>query len=244
MSSPTSERISYPTAGSTAGPTAGPGGDDRPAAVIPMVIEQTGRGERAFDIYSLLLKERIVFLGTPVDDQVANLLVAQLLFLDREDPHKDIHFYINSPGGVVYSGLAVYDTMQLIRANVRTYAIGTTASMATVLLAAGTKGKRVALPNSTIHMHPAGGGSRGYAQDVEIQARELLRLNHRIHEILSFHTGQTVEQVAADFQRDRFLLAGEAVSYGLIDEVLPGPEGLPDATRGPDVLGTRNGSGS
>jgi len=206
---------------------------DRPQAVIPMVIEQTGRGERAFDIYSLLLSQRIIFLGTPIDDQVANVTVAQLLFLDREDPNKDIHFYINSPGGIVYAGLAIYDTMQLIRASVRTYAIGTTASMATVLLAAGAKGKRVALPNATIHMHPAGGGSRGYAQDVEIQARELLRLNHRIQQIISFHTGQTQEQVANDFERDRFLLAQEAVDYGLVDEVLAGPEGLPAPTRGP-----------
>jgi ATP-dependent Clp protease protease subunit len=197
-----------------------------PQAIVPMVIEQTGRGERAYDIYSLLLKERIIFLGTPIEDQVANLIVAQMLYLDREDPTKDIHFYINSPGGVVYAGLAIYDTMQLIRADVRTTAIGTTASMATVLLAAGAKGKRMALPNATIHMHPAGGGSRGYAQDVEIQARELLRLNKRIHQILSFHTGQTEQQIASDFERDRYLLADGAVEYGLVDEALPGPEGL------------------
>jgi len=214
-----------------------------PRAIVPMVIEQTGRGERAFDIFSLLLKERIVFLGTPIDDQVANLIVAQLLYLDREDPGKEIYFYINSPGGVVYSGLAIYDTMQLIRADVRTTAIGSTASMATVLLAAGTKGKRMALPNSTIHMHPAGGGSRGYAQDVEIQARELLRLNRRIHEIVSFHTGQSADQIAADFERDRYLLPHEAVEYGIIDEVLPGPEGLPAATAGAGIdLGGGRGS--
>ncbi len=206
-----------------------------PQAIVPMVIEQTGRGERAYDIYSLLLKERIIFLGTPIDDQVANLIVAQMLYLDREDPGKDIHFYINSPGGVVYAGLAIYDTMQLIRADVRTTAIGTTASMATVLLAAGTKGKRLALPNATVHMHPAGGGSRGYARDVEIQARELLRLNKRIHQILSFHTGQTEEQIATDFERDRYLLAPEAVEYGLVDEVLPGPEGLAQAVGGEDL---------
>lgn len=199
----------------------------RPQAIIPMVIETTGRGERAYDIYSLLLQNRIVFLGTPIDDHVANLIVAQLLYLDREDPTKDIHMYINSPGGMIYPGLAVYDTMQLIRADVRTYAIGSTASMATVLLAAGTKGKRSALPNATIHMHPAGGGSRGYAQDVEIQAKELLRMNRKIHEILAYHCNQTPEHIAADFERDRFLTAHEAVEYGLVDEELAGPEGMP-----------------
>lgn len=218
---------------------------DPPKAIIPMVIEQTGRGERAFDIYSLLLKERLVFLGTPIDDQVANLIVAQLLYLDREDPNKEIYFYINSPGGVVYAGLAIYDTMQLIRADVRTTAIGSTASMATVLLAAGTKGKRMALPNSTIHMHPAGGGSRGYAQDVEIQARELLRLNRRIHEIMAFHTGQKPETIAHDFERDRYLMPDEAVEYGLIDEVLPGPEGLPIGRGGKSIdFDTIAGNGS
>jgi ATP-dependent Clp protease protease subunit len=198
-----------------------------PRAIIPMVIETTGRGERAYDIYSLLLKERIIFLGTPVDDHVSNLIVAQMLFLDREDPDKDIQFYINSPGGLVYPGLAIYDTMQLIRPDVRTIAVGSTASMATVLLAAGTPGKRAALPNATIHMHPAGGGSRGYAQDVEIQAKELLRMNRKIHHILAFHTGQTPERIAADFERDRFLSAKEAVTYGLIDEVLPGKLEVP-----------------
>lgn len=217
-----------------------------PQAIVPMVIEQTGRGERAYDIYSLLLRNRIVFLGTPIDDTVANLIVAQLLFLDREDPSKDIHLYINSPGGVVYAGLAIYDTMQLIRADVRTTAIGATASMATVLLAGGTKGKRVALPNATIHMHPAGGGSRGYAQDVEIQAKELLRLNRRIHQIMSFHTGQEPEDIAKDFERDRFLLAHEAVEYGLVDEVLPGPEGLALGPSSSDIdlrlRGSDNGS--
>jgi len=213
-----------------------------PSAIVPMVIEQTGRGERAYDIYSLLLQNRIVFLGTPIDDNIANLIVAQLLYLDREDPGKDIQFYINSPGGVVYAGLAIYDTMQLLRADVRTTAIGSTASMATVLLAGGAKGKRFALPNSTIHMHPAGGGSRGYALDVEIQARELLRLNRRIHEIMSFHTGQTPEQIAHDFERDRYLLPAEAVAYGLIDGVLPGPEGLAEARSGADIDFGRSGA--
>ncbi len=202
-----------------------------PRAIIPMVIETTGRGERAYDIYSLLLKERIIFLGTPIDDHVSNLIVAQMLFLDREDPAKDIQLYINSPGGMIYPGLAVYDTIQLITSDVRTIAVGSTASMATVLLAAGTPGKRAALPNATIHMHPAGGGSRGYAQDVEIQAKELLRMNKKIQQILAHHTGQPVEQVASDFERDRYLSADDALAYGLVDEVLPGPEGMaPDAT--------------
>ena len=209
--------------------------NDIPRAIVPMVIENTGRGERAYDIYSLLLKELIIFLGTPIDDQIANLIVAQMLFLDREDPNKDISLYINSPGGIVYSGLAIYDTMQLVRASVRTIAVGSTASMATVLLAGGTKGKRTALPNSTIHMHPAGGGSRGYAQDVEIQARELLRMNRKIHHILAHHAGQTVERIASDFERDRFLAAKEAVEYGIIDEVLPGPVDIPTGPTGAEI---------
>lgn len=207
----------------------------RPQSMIPMVIETTGRGERAYDIYSLLLQNRIIFLGTPIDDQIANLIVAQLLYLDREDPTKDIHLYINSPGGVVYAGLAIYDTMQLVRADVRTIAVGATASMATVLLAAGTKGKRTALPNATVHLHPAGGGSRGYAQDVEIQARELLRLHRKIHTVLAFHTGQPVARVADDFQRDHYMTASEAKDYGLIDEVLPGPEGMPQSPTGAEI---------
>jgi ATP-dependent Clp protease, protease subunit len=207
----------------------------RPQAIVPMVIETTGRGERAYDIYSLLLKERIVFLGTAIDDHVANLIVAQMLFLDREDPGKDIQLYVNSPGGMIYPGLAIYDTMQLIRADVRTIAVGSTASMATVLLAAGTKGKRAALPNATVHMHPAGGGSRGYAQDVEIQARELLRMNRKIHAILAHHTGQPEERIATDFERDRYLSAREAVDYGLIDEVLPGRTAVPTGPTSADI---------
>jgi ATP-dependent Clp protease protease subunit len=191
--------------------------------LIPMVIESTGRGERAYDIYSLLLKERIIFLGTPIDDNVANLTMAQLLFLEREDPDKDIHLYINSPGGLVYPGLAIYDTLQLVKADVSTICVGSTASLATVLLSAGTSGKRYALPNSTIHMHPAGGGVRGYAPDVEIQARELLRMQKKIHEIMSEHTGQTVEKIAQDFDRDYFMDAQGAVEYGIIDEILTGP---------------------
>ena len=189
-------------------------------ALIPMVIESTGRGERAYDIYSLLLKERIIFLGTPVTDQVANLIVAQLLFLDREDPEGAISLYINSPGGEIYPGMAIYDTMQLVRAPVSTIAVGWTASMGTVLLAAGRKGQRYALPNATIHMHPAGGGARGYAPDVEIQARELLRMQALLKTLMSKHTGQTIERITRDFDRDYFMDAESAVEYGMIDEIL------------------------
>ena len=191
-----------------------------PSALIPMVIETTGRGERAYDIYSLLLKERIVFLGTPVNDQVANLVVAQLLWLDRENPDKEIQMFINSPGGEIYPGLAIYDTMQMLRAPVSTIAVGWTASLGTVLLAAGRKGRRYALPHATIHMHPAGGGARGYAPDVEIQYKELKRMQDLLHKILAGHTGQSVERIADDFDRDHFMDAPSAVEYGLIDEVL------------------------
>ena len=210
--------------------------------LVPMVVEQTSRGERAYDIFSRLLKERIVFLGTPIDDHVSNLIVAQMLFLEREDPDKDIQFYINSPGGMVYPGLAIYDTMQLIGPDVRTIAVGSTASMATVLLAAGAKDKRAALPNATVHMHPAGGGSRGYAQDVEIQAKELLRMNRKIHHILAHHTGQSVEQIAGDFERDRYLSAKEAVEYGLVDEVLPGKGEVPTGPTSDEIDLSPNGS--
>lgn len=189
-------------------------------SLIPMVIETTGRGERAYDIYSLLLKERIVFLGTPINDQVSNLVVAQLLFLDRENPEREIQMYINSPGGEIYPGLAIYDTMQMLRAPISTIAVGWTASLGTVLLAAGRKGRRFALPHATIHMHPAGGGARGYAPDVEIQYRELKRMQDLLHGILARHTGQTVEKIAEDFDRDYFMDANRAVEYGLIDEVL------------------------
>jgi len=193
---------------------------EQPNAVIPMVIESSGRGERMYDIYSLLLKERIIFLGTPINDQVANLIVAQLLFLDREDPEKEISMYINCPGGEIYPGLAIYDTMQLVRAPVSTIAVGWTASMGTVLLAAGTKGKRYALPHATVHMHPAGGGARGYAPDVEIQVRELMRMQEMLKGILSRHTGKAVEQIAKDFDRDYFMSAQGAKDYGLVDDVL------------------------
>jgi ATP-dependent Clp protease, protease subunit len=199
-------------------------------AVIPMVIESTGRGERAYDIYSLLLKERIVFLGTPINDQVANVIVAQLLFLDREDPEREISVYINCPGGEIYPGLAIYDTIQLVRAPVSTIAVGWTASMGTVILASGRKGRRYALPNATIHMHPAGGGARGYAPDVEIQARELLRMQALLKQIMSRHTGQTVERISRDFDRDYFMDAKAAVEYGMVDEIL----GASDSVAKPD----------
>lgn len=198
-------------------------------ALIPMVIESTGRGERAYDIYSLLLKERIIFLGTPVTDQVANLIVAQLLFLDREDPEREISLYINSPGGEIYPGLAIYDTMQLVRAPVSTIAVGWTASMGTVLLSAGRKGSRYALPNATVHMHPAGGGARGYAPDVEIQAKELLRMQAVLKGIMAKHTGQTEERITKDFDRDHFMDAQGAVEYGIVDEILGEDQNLPES---------------
>ena len=200
-----------------------------PQSLIPMVIEQSGRGERAYDIYSLLLKERIIFLGTPVNDQVANLIVAQLLFLNREDPERDIQLYINSPGGHIYPGLAIYDTIQMIQAPVSTVAVGWTASMATVLLAAGRKGKRMTLPHATIHMHPAGGGAQGYAPDVEIQLNELMRMQRMLHAILANHPGQPPERIAADFNRDHYFSAQEAVAYGLVDAVLGEPPAVVQA---------------
>lgn len=195
-----------------------------PQALIPMVIEQTGRGERAYDIYSLLLKERIIFLGTPINDQVANLIVAQLLFLDREDPDKDIQLYINSPGGEIYPGLAIYDTMNMIHAPVSTFAVGWTASMSTVLLAAGTKGKRYALPHATIHMHSAMGGARGSAPDVQIQLNELLRMQGLLQRLLAEKTGQPLERIQRDFERDYFMDPYAAVEYGLIDHVVGQPD--------------------
>ena len=194
-----------------------------PQSIIPMVIESGSRGERAFDIYSLLLRERIVFLGTPVSDQVANLIIAQLLFLEREDPDKDINLYINSPGGVISSGLAIYDTMNLIRCDVSTICVGMAASMATVLLCSGAKGKRYALPNATVHMHQPLGGAQGQAADIEIAAREILRLQDKIRQIISDHTSQPYEQVARDTDRDFYLTPDQAMEYGLIDEVLGVP---------------------
>jgi len=205
-----------------------------PEFLIPMVIESTGRGERVYDIYSLLLKERIVFLGTPITDQVANLIVAQLLFLDREDPEKEISLYINCPGGEIYPGLAIYDTMQQVSAPVSTIAVGWTASMGTVLLAAGTKGRRYALPHATIHMHPAGGSARGPAPDVERQIKELMRMQDLLRGLLAKHTGQPLERIINDFDRDYFMSAEEAVQYGIIDEVLRSPREQAEKAEKPD----------
>jgi ATP-dependent Clp protease, protease subunit len=192
--------------------------------VIPMVIESSGRGERAYDIYSLLLKERIIFLGTPIDDQVANLIVAQLLFLNHEDPDREINMYINSPGGVIYAGLAIYDTMQMISNPISTVAVGVTASFGTVLLTAGTKGRRFALPNATIHMHQPLGGAQGQATDIEIQAKQILRLKSLLLGIMAKHTGQPLEVIERDSDRDYYLEAKGAVDYGLVDQVLDTPE--------------------
>ena len=191
--------------------------------VIPMVIESGARGERAFDIYSLLLKERIVMLGMPINDQVANVTIAQLLYLAREDPDKDISLYINCPGGVIASGLAIYDTMQLIKPDVSTICLGMAASMGTVLLSAGVKGKRFALPNSTIHLHQAVGGAQGQAADIEIAAREIMRLQEIIRNILVMHTGQTKEKIIHDSDRDFYLNPAQAVEYGIVDDILGKP---------------------
>jgi len=192
--------------------------------LIPMVIETSGRGERAYDIYSLLLKERIVFLGTPINDQVANLIVAQLLFLDREDPDRQIQLYINCPGGMIYAGLAIYDTIRQIRPPVMTVAVGLTASFGTVLLAAGTKGRRYALPNATIHMHqPWSSGGGGQASDIEIQAREILRQRDLLNQILAERTGQPLSRIEEDTDRDFYMTAQQALDYGLIDGILYPP---------------------
>ena len=188
--------------------------------VIPMVVESTGRGERAYDIYSLLLKERIIFLGTPIDDQVANLIVAQLLYLSNEDSERDIQMYINSPGGMIYAGLAIYDTMKMIPNKISTFAVGVTASFGTVLLAAGTKGQRYALPNATIHLHQPLGGAQGQASDIEIQAKEILRLKASLNKILSESTGKPLEVIERDTERDFYLDAEGAVEYGIVDQVL------------------------
>ena len=196
--------------------------ENQPSNVIPFVIESSPRGERAFDIYSLLLKERIVFLGMPINDQIANLVIAQLLFLEREDPDKDVSLYIHCPGGQINAGLAIYDTMQLVRCDISTICVGLAASMATVLLAAGTKGKRYALPNSTIHMHQAIGGARGPASDIAIAAKEILREQDVIRSILVKHTGQSLEKISRDTDRDYFMSAQSALEYGIIDERLTG----------------------
>lgn len=195
-----------------------------PQSLIPMVIETSGRGERAYDIFSLLLKNRIIFLGTPISDLVSNLIVAQLLYLSSEDPESPIQMYINSPGGQVYAGMAIYDTMRMIPNPISTLAVGMTASFGTVLLTAGSKGERYALPNSTVHMHQPLGGTQGQASDIEIQAREILRLKTRLNEILAFHTGQTLETIESDTERDFYLNAKSAVDYGLVDKVMELPE--------------------
>jgi ATP-dependent Clp protease protease subunit len=198
--------------------------DFRSQVVIPTVTETGARGERAFDIYSLLLRERIVFLGTPINDQIANLIIAQLLYLEREDPEKDISLYIHCPGGVISAGLAIYDTIQLLRCPVSTICVGLAASMGTLLLCSGTKGKRYALPNSTIHLHQAVGGAQGQAADIEIAAREIMRMQERIRSIIAKHTGQSIEKIAHDTDRDFYLDPEQAKEYGLIDEILTKPE--------------------
>ncbi len=188
--------------------------------LVPMVVEQTSRGERGYDIYSRLLKDRIIFVGTPVDDNVANVVIAQMLHLQSEDAAKDIELYINSPGGSVTSGLAIYDTMQFVKCDVKTYCVGQASSMGAVLLAAGTKGKRFALPNARILIHQPWGGVQGQASDISIQAKEILRLRERLNEILALHTGKAVEAIAKDTDRDFFMSAAEARDYGLVDEVV------------------------
>jgi ATP-dependent Clp protease protease subunit len=195
--------------------------------LVPMVVEQTGRGERGYDIYSRLLVDRIVFLGTPVDDMVSNLVIAQLLFLQMTDPKKDIHLYINCPGGSVTAGLAIYDTLQFVTCDVNTYCIGQASSMGAVLLAAGTKGKRYALPNARIMIHQPWGGVQGAATDISIQAKEILRLKDRLNEILAKHCGKTFDEISRDTDRDRFMSAEEAKDYGLVDLVVQSRKEVP-----------------
>ncbi len=195
---------------------------ERSQMLVPIVVEQTGRGERAYDIYSRLLKDRIIFIGSGIDDMVANLVIAQMLFLQMEDPHKDINVYINSPGGIVTAGLAIYDTMQFVKPDVATYCIGQAASMGSILLAGGTKGKRYSLPEARIMIHQPWGGTQGTASDISIQAKEILRMKDRLNEILAKHTGQKLEKVKTDTDRDFFMSAEEAKEYGLVDEVFRG----------------------
>ncbi len=199
---------------------------------VPIVLENTGRGERSMDIYSRLLKDRIVFIGTPIDDGVANLVIAQLLFLQMEDPKKDINLYINSPGGVVTGGMAIYDTINFMSCDVTTYCIGMAASMATVLLAAGTKGKRFALPNSRVMIHQPTGGASGQTSDISIQAREILRWRQTLNEVLAKHSGKTVEQLEKDSDRDYYMSAHEALAYGLVDHVIEGKREAADLLKG------------
>jgi ATP-dependent Clp protease protease subunit len=197
--------------------------NDKFQILIPTVTETGARGERVFDIYSLLLKERIIFLGMPINDQVANLIIAQLLYLEREDPEKDISLYIHCPGGIIAAGLAIYDTMQLMKCDVSTICVGLAASMGTLLLCAGAKGKRYALPNSTIHLHQAVGGAQGQAADIEIAAREIMRMQETIRNIIAKHTGQPMEKIAHDTDRDFYLNPKQAMEYGIIDEILTAP---------------------
>jgi len=216
-----------------------------PQALIPMVVETTNRGERAFDIYSRLLKDRIIFIGTPIDDQVANVVMAQLLFLEGEDPEKDVAIYINSPGGSVYAGLAIYDTMQYIRPRVSTICMGLAASMAAVLLAGGAPGMRYSLPNTRVLIHQPSGGFSGQAADIQIHAQEILRVRRRLDEILAFHTGKPLEVINRDSDRDYFLSSDEAKAYGLIDEIIAARHdgSGPPAAGGGGGTGTGNGSG-
>jgi ATP-dependent Clp protease protease subunit len=220
----------------------------QPSNVIPMVIDSSTRGERAYDIYSLLLKERIIFLGTPITDQIANLIVAQLLYLNSEDPNQQINLYINSPGGSIYAGLGIYDTMQMIQAPVSTYAVGVTASMGTVLLAAGAKGRRYALPHATIHMHPASSGAQGYTEDVRIAFREQERLQTQLFHLVGRHTGHTWKDIENEFTRDRYMNALDAKNFGLIDDVLGDTSHIVIMTRegeikfASDMLEAKNGN--
>ena len=209
--------------------------------LIPMVVESTNRGERAFDIYSRLLKDRIIFLGTPVDDQIANVIIAQMLFLEHEDPNQDIRLYINSPGGVVYSGLAIYDTMQMIKPDVATFCMGMGASMAAVLLAGGTKGKRFALPNARVMIHQGSAGFRGNIPDIEVVARETLNLTTKLTEIMALHTGQPFDRVKRDTERDYYMTAEDAKAYGVIDEVLEPSKLVELAAEQPGSNGSSNG---
>lgn len=201
-----------------------------------MVIDGAGTGERAYDIYSLLLKERIVFLGTGVNDQVANLIIAQLLYLDSQNSELPVHLYINSPGGVVYAGFAIYDAMRMIKAPVHTYAVGVTASMGTVLLSCGEPGHRYALPHATVHMHPAGGGAQGYTEDVRIAYREQERLEKQIFHLVANNTGRSWQEIEADFKRDRYMNAPQAMAYGLVDEILGTTEGIISLTHEPPKI--------
>jgi ATP-dependent Clp protease protease subunit len=215
-----------------------------PTNMVPMVIDNTSRGERAYDIYSLLLKERIIFLGTPINDQIANLIVAQLLYLNGEDANQPINMYINSPGGSIYAGLAIYDTMQMITAPVATYAVGVTASMGTVLLAAGATGRRYALPHATIHMHPASSGAQGYTEDVRIAFREQERVQTQLFHLVGKHTGHDWREIEDDFERDRYMNAIEAKEYGLVDEVLGDTKDVVTVEDGEIKMPSSNGADS